>query len=102
MCLKREQQKKTHTLFDFLLKQGKKDAATSNLVAGSSLLKTQLAFPVPIIVHPLVGPASVSDHCQLDLQTQACKWCTLGWKLIEELRMAAGVVNSMNAQSMHI
>ena len=68
-CQKREQQKKTHTLFDFPLKQGKKDAATSNLVAGSSLPKTQLAFPAPIIDHQLVGPASVPDHRKLDLQT---------------------------------
>ena len=82
--------KKTRTLFDFPLKQDHwKDAATINLVAGSSLPRTQLAFPAPIIVHPLVGPASVSDHRKLDLQTRARKGCTLGWKLIEELRMAA-------------
>ena len=87
---KRDQQKKTRTLFDFPLKQGKKDAATSNLVAESSLPKTQLAFPAPIIVHPLVGPASVPDHHKLlDLQTRVRKGCTLGWKLIDELRMAA-------------
>ena len=86
---KREQQKKTRTLFDFPLKQGKKDAATSNLVAGSSLPKTQLAFPAPIIDHRLVGPASVPDHRKLDLQTRARKGHTLGWKLTEELRMAA-------------
>jgi len=46
---KREQQKKTCTLFDFALKQGKKDAATSDLVAGCLLLKTLLTFPAPII-----------------------------------------------------
>ena len=85
---KRGNSRKKHTLFDFLLKQGKKDAATNNLVMGSSLPKTQLAFPAPIIIHPLVGPASVPDHHKLDLQTQVCKGCTLGWKLIE-LRMAA-------------
>ena len=91
---KREQQKKTRTLFDFPLKQGKKDAATSNLVAGSSLPKTQLAFPAPIIDHRLVGPASVPDHRKLDLQTRAHKGCTLGWKMIEELRMAVAYMAS--------
>ena len=79
---------KKRILFDFPLKQGRKDAATSNLVAESSLLKTKLAFPAPIIVHPLVGLTSVPDHLKLDLQTRARKGCTGGWKLIEELMTA--------------
>ena len=60
---------KTQVLFDFPLKQGRKDTATSNLVVESSLPKTKLAFPAPIIVHPLVGLTRVPDHCKLDLQT---------------------------------
>ena len=71
---KREQQKKTCTLFDFPLKQGKKDAATSNLVMGSSSLKRQLAFPAPIIIHPLVGPAlSVPDHTNLICRPESAR-----------------------------
>jgi len=78
-------------LFDFALKQGKKDAATSDLVAGCLLLKTLLTFPAPIIVQPLVGPASEPNHHKLDLQTPECKGCMLGCKLNGELRMAADI-----------
>ena len=71
-----EQQKKTRILFDFPLKQGKKDAATSKLVAGSSLPKTQLAFPAPIIDHRQVGPASVPSDvtARLGLEAVALAW----------------------------
>jgi hypothetical protein len=50
---KREQQKKTRTLFDFGLKKGKDAAASNPPVAGSSSSKSQLTFPAPIVVQPV-------------------------------------------------
>lgn len=86
-CQKREQERNTCTLFDFGVKKNKSDAgARSPPDAGSSLSKGQLAFPAPIIVQPLVRPASKSDRQKLDLQTPERKGCLLGWKLIGELR----------------
>ncbi|KIJ98862.1 hypothetical protein K443DRAFT_8880 [Laccaria amethystina LaAM-08-1] len=54
---KREQQKKTRTLFDFGLKKGKDAAASNPPVAGSSSSKSQLTFPAPIVVQPPPGPS---------------------------------------------